>query len=47
VRYGQDECEHGVPGGDADTCPLCRVEPEPDPGDVVVDVRKLAAGDDP
>jgi hypothetical protein len=46
MRFGQVECEHGMPGGTPDTCALCRVvaarlaELERWP-----DVAMLAAGD--
>jgi len=46
MRYGQRECEHGMPGGTPATCALCRVlaarvaELERWP-----DVRQLAAAD--
>lgn len=45
VRFGQEECEHGVPGGTPATCALCRVA-QPDQLDLP-DVRALAAGDRP
>ena len=25
MRFGQVECEHGMPGGNPTTCALCRV----------------------
>ena len=52
VKYGTEECVHGVPGGDADTCPLCRIrERARKNGWIVedenwVDVRRRAAGDE-
>jgi hypothetical protein len=45
VRYGKDECEHGMPGGTPATCALCRIA-QPDQLELdVVDVRALAAGE--
>jgi hypothetical protein len=46
MRFGQAECEHGMPGGSPATCALCRIvaarlaelEQWPDP-------RMLAAAD--
>jgi len=46
VRYGKDECEHGMPGGTPATCALCRIaQPDQLDLDELVDVRMLAAGD--
>lgn len=49
MRYGQDECEHGAPGGTPATCALCRVARaaalERAAWLELVDVRALAAAD--
>jgi len=45
VRYGKEECEHGMPGGTPATCALCRIA-QPDQLELdIVDVRMLAAGE--
>jgi hypothetical protein len=53
MRFGQVECEHGMPGGTPATCALCRVQLARQAEDAArladlerwTDVRQLAAAD--